>query len=468
MTNERTQPTPKPHAMHEDVSRRTRRSFLAASGIAGTFLLFLLAAASYAQTVRTVESQAFVPSPLPAKQSAAAEDNSIRPFHINIGEEQIVELRKRIAATRWPDKETVSDESQGIQLAEVQALLQYWGDGYNWRNIEAKLNALPEFVPTIDCVDIQFVHVRSREPNALLLILTHGWPGSPVEFLKVIGPLTDPVAHGGRVHDAFDVVIPAIPGYGFSGRPTDLGWNPDRVARAWDVLMKHLGCTRYVSQGGDHGSVISDALARQAPPGLLGIHLTMPATIPVNLVKGINSGDPAPTGLTGPERRAYNALSPFFERNAAYGAMMVTRPQTIGYTLTDSPSALAAFTYEKIAEWSGSDGHPERVIGRDEILDYITLYWLTDTGASSFHFSWENNNNNLNATAQKTNQIKVPAAITVLPHEIYRAPESRSRQAYPSLYSSMKLERAATSRHGTARTLLGGAPSCIQIAALIQ
>jgi pimeloyl-ACP methyl ester carboxylesterase len=248
---------------------------------------------------------------------------------------------QRIAATRWPDKETVNDESQGIRLAEMQALVHYWGTDYDWRKCEAKLNALPEFVTTIDGVDIQFIHVRSREPNALPLILTHGWPGSPLEFLKVIGPLTDPVAYGGRAQDAFDVVIPAIPGYGFSGKPTDLGWNPDRVARAWDVLMKRLGYTRYVAQGGDHGSVISDALARQAPPGLLGIHLTMPATIPANLVKGINSGDPAPTGLTAPERRAYNALSTFFGRNAAYGAMMVTRPQTIGYDA------------RRFAQWSG-------------------------------------------------------------------------------------------------------------------
>jgi pimeloyl-ACP methyl ester carboxylesterase len=434
MTNERIQPTPKLRATHEDVSSRARRNILAVSAIGGNFLPLLLAAASYAQTGRTVDAEAFVTPPIPAKQTAAAEDDSIRPFHINIPEEQIVELRKRIAATRWPDKETVSDESQGIRLAEVQALLQYWGNGYNWRNVEAKLNALPEFVTTIDGVDIQFILVRSRQPNALPLILTHGWPGSPLEFLKVIGPLTDPVAYGGQAQDAFDVVIPAIPGYGFSGKPTDLGWGPDRVARAWDVLMKRLGYTRYVSQGGDHGSVISDALARQAPPGLLGIHLTMPATIPANLVKGINSGDPAPSGLTVTELRAYNALSTFFGRNATYGAMMVTRPQTIGYALTDSPSALAAFTYEKIAEWSDSDGHPERVIGRDEILDDITLYWLTDTGASSSRFYWENNNNNFSAAAQKTNQIKVPVAITVFPHEIYRAPESWSRQAYPSLY----------------------------------
>jgi pimeloyl-ACP methyl ester carboxylesterase len=382
MTLEKMQYNARLRATHENVSSRTRPSLLAAPALGGTFLLLLLAAASYAQTVRTADAQAFVSSPLPEKLSAATQD-AIRTFHINVPAEQLVDLRQRLAATRWPDKETVKDESQGIRLAEMQALLHYWGNGYNWRKVEAKLNELPEFVTTIDGVDIQFIHVRSRERNALPLILTHGWPGSPLEFLKVIGPLTDPVAYGGRAQDAFDIVIPAIPGYGFSGKPTDLGWNPDRVARAWDVLMKRLGYTRYVSQGGDHGSVISDALARLAPTGLLGIHLTMPATIPANLVTGINSGDPAPNGLSAVELRAYDTLSTFFGRNAAYGAMMVTRPQTIGYALTDSPSALAAFTYEKIAEWSDSDGHPERVIGRDEILDDITLYWLTNTGASS-------------------------------------------------------------------------------------
>lgn len=366
--------------------------------------------------------------------SDAKDSNAIRPFHIHVPEEALTDLRRRIAATRWPDKETVADQSQGVQLATMKELARYWATDYDWRKCEAKLNALPQFITAIDGVDIHFIHVRSKLKNALPIILTHGWPGSPLEFLKVIGPLTDPVAYGGRAEDAFDVVIPAIPGYGFSGRPTDLGWNPDRVARAWDVLMKRLGYTRYVSQGGDHGSVISDALARLAPQGLLGIHLTMPATIPANLVKGINSGDPAPAKLTAPERQAYNTLSTFFGRNAAYGAMMVTRPQTVGYAFADSPGSLAAWTYEKIAEWSDSDGQPERVIGRDEILDDITLYWLTNTGASSSRFYWENNNNNFSAAAQKTDQIKVPVAITVFPHEIYRAPESWSRQAYPSLY----------------------------------
>jgi pimeloyl-ACP methyl ester carboxylesterase len=418
-----------------------RRGLLAASAVSFAFALGLLAVASYFQTVSAADSPVFSPPPLPAEFRAVADDTSIRPFHINVPEEQLVDLRARIAATRWPDKETVNDESQGIRLAEMQGLVRYWGTDYDWRKCEAKLNALPEFVTTIDGVDIQFIHVRSRESNALPLILTHGWPGSPLEFLKVIGRLTDPVAHGGRAQDAFDVVIPAIPGYGFSGKPTDLGWNPDRVARAWDVLMKRLGYSRYVSQGGDHGSVISDALARQAPTGLLGIHLTMPAAIPANLVKCVNNGDPAPAELTAPELRAYNALSTFFGRNAAYGAMMVTRPQTIGYDLADSPSGLAAFAYEKIAEWSDSDGHPDRVIGRDEILDDITLYWLTNTGAASSRFYWENNNNNFSAAAQKTNQIKVPVAITVFPHEIYRAPESWSRRAYPSLYYFHEAEK---------------------------
>jgi len=361
-------------------------------------------------------------------------DTSVRPFQVHVPQAQLNDLQKRIAATRFPDKETVNDASQGVQLASLKALMSYWGNGYDWRKLESRLNALPQFVTKIDGIDIQFIHVRSKENNALPLILTHGWPGSPLEFIGAIGPLTDPVKYGGKPEDAFDVVIPAIPGYGFSGIPAEQGWNPDRVARAWDILMKRLGYKKYVSEGGDHGSVISDALARQAPAGLLGIHLTMPATIPEELVSAINSGVPAPSGLSGPELKAYNALSTFFGRNAAYGAMMVTRPQTTGYLLSDSPGALAAFLYEKIAEWSDSNLHPEEVIGRDAILDDITLYWLTNTGASSSRFYWENNNNNFSAKAQRTSEIKVPVAISVFPHEIYQAPESWSKNAYRSLY----------------------------------
>ncbi|WP_409526986.1 epoxide hydrolase family protein [Rhizobium sp. G21] len=360
-------------------------------------------------------------------------DESIRPFKIHVDQSQLDDLRRRIAGTRWPDKETVGDISQGIQLERVQNLVRYWGTDYDWRKAEQELNALPEFITTIDGVDIQFIHVRSRHPNALPLILTHGWPGSQFEFIKAIGPLTDPTAYGGRAEDAFDVVIPSIPGHGFSGKPTELGWGPDRVAKAWDVLMKRLGYTSYVSQGGDHGSVISDALARQAPQGLLGIHLNMPATVPGDLMKGINAGDPAPASLSQPERDAYQSLSTFFGRNAAYGAMMVTRPQTIGYSLADSPSGLAARIYEKFAQWSDSDSVPERVLSRDDMLNDITLYWLTNVGASSSRFYWENNNNNFSSETQKTKDIKVPVAITAFPKEIYKAPESWSRQAYPSL-----------------------------------
>ncbi|NEI74796.1 alpha/beta fold hydrolase [Rhizobium lusitanum] len=373
--------------------------------------------------------------------SSAATNESIRPFKIDVPQSQLDDLRKRIADTRWPDKETVNDQSQGIQLQQVQDLVRYWGTDYDWRKAEAQLNALPEFVTTIDGVDIQFIHVRSKHPNALPLILTHGWPGSTFEFLKTIGPLTDPTAYGGKAQDAFDVVIPSIPGYGFSGKPTEPGWGPDRTARAWDVLMKRLGYNHYVSQGGDHGSVISDALARQAPKGLLAIHLNMPATIPGNLAKGIFGGDAPPADLPVPEKEAFQSLSTFFGRNAAYGAMMVTRPQTIGYSLSDSPAGLAAFMYEKFAQWSDSDGDPEKVLSRDEMLNDITLYWLTNTGASASRFYWENNNNNFSSDAQKTKDIKIPVGISVFPKEIYKAPESWSKRAYPTLSYYHQVEK---------------------------
>ncbi|RZT39343.1 epoxide hydrolase family protein [Cupriavidus agavae] len=392
-----------------------------------------LAALALAGHALPAKAAAPASSATPPASQVPASDESIRPFKVHVPQAQLDELRQRIAATRWPDQELVKDESQGIQLARVKALVQYWGKDYDWRKAEAQLNALPQFVTRIDGVDIQFIHVRSRHPNAMPLILTHGWPGSIFEFVKTIGPLTDPTAYGGRAEDAFDVIIPSIPGYGFSGIPRELGWNPDRTARAWDVLMKRLGYQHYVSQGGDHGSVISDALARQAPKGLLAIHLNMPATVPGPLMKSILAGDPAPASLTAPERDAFQSLSTFFGRNAAYGAMMATRPQTIGYSLADSPAGLAAWTYEKIAQWSDSNGVPETVLGRDAILNDITLYWLTNTGAASSRFYWENNNNNFSAEAQKTRDIKIPVAISVFPHEIYRAPESWSRQAYPSL-----------------------------------
>jgi pimeloyl-ACP methyl ester carboxylesterase len=358
---------------------------------------------------------------------------AIRPFRIDVPEAALADLRSRVNATRWPDMETVADDSQGLQLAKVKALVQYWGTTYDWRKTEAKLNALPQFVTTIDGLDIHFIHVKSRHPNAMPLIITHGWPGSFLEMIKTIEPLTNPTAFGGRAEDAFDVVIPSIPGYGFSSRPPQAGWGPERIARAWDVLMKRLGYARYVSQGGDHGSVISDAMARQAPAGLLGIHLSMPPTLPADVVKALNEGGTAPGGLSAKEKSAFDALSAFFSKNAAYGAMMVTRPQTLGYGLTDSPAGMAAWMYDKITQWTFSGGVAERSLTRDEILDDITLYWLTNTSVSAARFYWENNNNNFSSAAQRTAEIAIPVAVTVFPGEIYRAPESWTRQAYRNL-----------------------------------
>jgi pimeloyl-ACP methyl ester carboxylesterase len=333
----------------------------------------------------------------------------------------------------WPDRETAADQSQGAQMAKMQELIRYWGREYDWRKVEAKLNALPQFVMEIDGLDIHFIHVRSRHGNALPLLLTHGWPGSILEFVKVIGPLTDPTAFGGRAEDAFDVVIPSIPGYGFSAKPKETGWGPDRIGRAWDVLMKRLGYTRYVSQGGDHGSVISTVLARQAPAGLLGIHLTMPATVPENAARALSCGDQPPLGLSAGEKAAFESLQTFFTKNAGYGVMMVTRPQTVGYGLSDSPVGLAAWIYDKFAQWTYSGGEPERSLTKDEMLDDITLYWVTNSAISAARFYWENNNNNFSSAAQKTTGIAIPVAVTVFPGEIYRAPKSWTQRAFRNL-----------------------------------
>ncbi len=400
------------------------RSF-ATTALASFLGFALLALPSLAQTDSAVYAEKSV--------RHAADGKAIRPFRVDIPEAAIVDLRKRIASTRWPDRETVGDDSQGVQLAKMQALMRYWETDYDWRKIEAKLNTLPQFVTEIDGLDIHFIHVRSRHTNALPLILTHGWPGSLLEFVKVIGPLTDPTSFRGRAEDAFDVVIPSIPGYGFSAKPDKTGWGPDRIARAWDVLMKRLGYTRYVSQGGDHGSVISDVLARQAPEGLLGIHLTMPATVPSDVVAVIGKGGPAPAGLSASEKAAFDSLNTFFTKNAGYGVMMVTRPQTVGYGLSDSPVGLAAWIYDKFAQWTYSSGEPERSLTKDEMLDDITLYWLTNSAVSTARFYWENNNNNFSAEAQKTSEISIPVAVTVFPGEIYRAPKSWTKRAYRNL-----------------------------------
>jgi len=405
---------------------------LATTATAGALGLVLLSGAGFAQAASAAPAQASVISSLPGK-ARAAKDNAIRPFRVDVPEAALVDLRRRVLATRWPNKETVTDQSQGVPLAKLQKLVNYWGTDYDWRKVEAKLNALPQFVTEIDGLDIQFLHVRSRHPNALPLIITHGWPGSILELLKVIGPLTDPTAYGGRAEDAFDVVIPSMPGYGFSEKPASTGWGPGRIGRAWHVLMKRLGYERYVSQGGDWGSVVADVMGRQAPPGLLGIHVNMPATVPGSVAKAISNGDPAPAGLSAKERAAFESLSTFFTKNAGYGVMMVTRPQTVGYALSDSPAGLAAWMYDKFSQWTYTGGEPERSLTQDEMLDDITLYWLTNSAISSAQLYWENDNNNFSAAAQKTAEISIPVAVTVFPGEIYRAPKSWTQQAYRKL-----------------------------------
>ena len=361
---------------------------------------------------------------------------AIRPFRVDVPEEELAELRRRVRATRWPKRETVTDRSQGAQLEKIQSLVRYWGTDYDWRKAEAKLNALPQFITEIDGLDIHFIHVRSRHPNALPLIMTHGWPGSILELIKVIGPLTDPTAHGGSADDAFDMVVPSMPGYGFSAQPETAGWGCARMAGAWVELMRRLGYDRYVAQGGDWGSVVADTMAggyhdaRQfpVPDGLLGIHVNMPATVPPEIAKALQDGDPPPAGLSAKEKAAYEKMNDLYTRGGAYAGIMVTRPQTIGYSLCDSPAGLAAFFYDKFADWTYSGGDPERSLTKDEMLDDITLYWLTDTGASSSQLYWENNANNFNAV-----DVSIPAAITVFPGEIYQAPRSWAERAYHNL-----------------------------------
>ncbi|PSB29806.1 multidrug MFS transporter [Stenomitos frigidus ULC18] len=369
-----------------------------------------------------------------AAQASVTENNAIRPFRAHVPQVAIDDLRRRIAATRWPDKETVTDQSQGVQLATLKELVRHWGAEYNWRKAKAKLNALPQFVTNIDGLDIHFIHVRSKHPNALPLLITHGWPGSVFEQLKIIGPLTDPTAYGGRSEDAFDLVIPSIPGFGFSSKPTGTGWNPDHIAQAWAELMQRLRYTRYVAQGGDWGSPISSAMARQAPAGLLGIHINLPATVPPDVAAVLASGGPAPAELSEKERAAFDSLDALYKKKRAYAAMMGTRPQTIGYGLTDSPIGLAAWLlgHPGFAQWTSSSDS-DKSPTKDEVLDDITLYWLTNSAVSSARLYWENKTSLLNAAAQKTTEISLPVAITVFPGEIYRAPETWARRAYRNL-----------------------------------
>ena len=373
-------------------------------------------------------------------QLTGSDGVAIRPFRVNVPEVELVELRRRIRATKWPERETVMDASQGVQLATIQAVARYWATEYDWRTVETKLNSLPQFVTEIDGLDIHFIHVRSKHENALPLIVTHGWPGSIIEQLKIIDPLTNPTAHGGSASDAFDIVIPSMPGYGFSGRPTTTGWDPAHIARAWVVLMKRLGYTQFVASGGDWGAVITDVMGAQGHPELLGIHNNMPGVVPPDIDKAALAGAPVPSGLSADERAAYEHLTFVYSKGIGYAYQMGLRPQTL-YGIADSPLGLAGYlldhdarSYAHIAELFA--GKPFGDITRDDILDNITLYWLTDTAISSARLYWENK---LSFFGPKG--VTVPVAVSAFPEELYQAPRSWSERAYPNLMYYNKLEK---------------------------
>jgi pimeloyl-ACP methyl ester carboxylesterase len=395
----------------------TRRSLLVTAAAAGAVGSILRATPSYAQTV------------------AAAGGEAIRPFHIKVPEEKLADLRRLIAATRWPEHETVTDASQGVQLATMKEVARYWVTGHDWRKIEARLNALPQFTTGIDGLGIHFIHVRSKHENALPLIVTHGWPGSIIEQLKIIDPLTNPTAHGGSASDAFDIVIPSLPGYGFSDKPTTTGWDIARIARTWVTLMKRLGYTRFVAAGGDVGAQVVDELGVQAPPEVLGIHTNMPGTVPADVSKALTDHEPPPSGLSADEQHAWDQLDFFYKKGLGYAIEMSNRPQTL-YALANSPIGLAAWMIDHDARSEELisrvfDGKTEGLT-RDDILDNITLYWVTNTAVSAARSYWD-----YSATAKKgffdVKGATIPVAVSAFPDEIYTAPRSWAEKAYPKL-----------------------------------
>jgi len=409
----------------------TSRKFLTTAAAGACSVVLLVAAGPLKETTMT--------STLTQSPQAPASD-AIRPFQFHASDDALADLHRRIAATQWPDKETVADATQGVQLATMQKLARYWLTGYDWRKVEARLNALPQFITQIDGLDIHFIHVRSKHKNAMPMIVTHGWPGSIVEQMKIIGPLTDPTAYGGRAEDAFDVVIPSMPGYGFSGKPTVPGWDPVHIARAWVVLMQRLGYTRYVAQGGDWGAVVTEQMGLQAPPGLLAIHVNMPGIFPADIDAAASSGAPAPSGLSDDEKVAYERLRFVYQKGIAYGFQMGLRPQTL-YGIADSPVGLAAYfldhdarSYELIARVF--DGQSEGLT-RDDILDNITITWLTNTALSGARLYWEY----WGKGYFNSKGVSIPVAVSVFPDELYPAPQSWTERAFPKLIYYNKLPK---------------------------
>ena len=401
----------------------TRRSFLATTAAAGAIGILGFPAHGYAEAPDM--------NLAPAELYTTGGENRIRPFRYQASKSELIDLRRRVLATRWPERETVSDATQGVQLATMRKLAHYWANNYDWRKVEARINSLPQFVTKIDGLDIHFIHVRSKHANALPMIITHGWPGSIVEQLKIIGPLTDPIAYGGSAEDAFDVVIPSLPGYGFSGKPTTTGWDPARIARAWTVLMKRLEYPRFVAQGGDWGNAITEQMALQAPPELIGMHTNMAATVPAEIQKALQFGEQPPYVLSGDEKGAWDQLEFFYKHGLGYATEMGSRPQSL-YALEDSPIGLAAWMLDHDERSRALiervfDGQTEGLT-RDDILDNITLYWLTGTAVSSGRLFWESK---LAFFAVKG--VTIPIAVSAFPDEIYAAPKGWAEKAYPKL-----------------------------------